>query len=187
MSGGTLTRADERGTRWRMRRPGGGEHLGTPGVQRPSRVPRKAPSLATSRESQLVSSFRLEGSSVNSMQPRVVMNTTSMWSAILVATVLAPNGLSQCQKQKLLASDAQPSDNLGRAVAISGNWVAVGVPNVSAVPSGSGAVYIFQQVGTSWVQSQKLKASDASFGAGFGSSVAMAGDVLVIGAPQDSP
>jgi hypothetical protein len=113
------------------------------------------------------------------------MNKISIWSAILVAIVLAPLGYSQCQRQKLLASDAQIADNFGLSVAISGDWAAVASPFSSDQINGSGAVYVFQHVGSTWVQMQKLKANDASFGATFGWSVAMSGTVLVIGAPQD--
>jgi hypothetical protein len=113
------------------------------------------------------------------------MNTISMWSLILATIVLAPHGIAQCQRQKLLAADAQIGDTFGFSVAISGDWAAVASPLSSDQINGSGAVYVFQEVGSTWVQRQKLKANDASLGALFGYSIAMSGTVLVIGAPED--
>src|SRR5260221_6065121 len=77
------------------------------------------------------------------------------------------------------------SDKFGWSVAISGDWAAASAPFRSDQVNGSGAVYVFQRVGSTWTQTQKLKASDASFGASFGWAIAMSGNVLVIGAPQD--
>lgn len=115
-------------------------------------------------------------------------NQMKCWLAIvLAATLVESSSPAQCQRQKLLASDAQPFDQFGMAVAISGDWVAVGAPYADDIVSQSGAVYVFQHVGSNWVQVQRLKANDAAFGAVFGSSVAMAGTTLVIGAPGDSP
>jgi hypothetical protein len=47
---------------------------------------------------------------------------------------------------------------------------------------GSGAVYVFRRTGTTWQQQVYVKASNADGGDFFGSSVALAGDTLVVGA-----
>jgi hypothetical protein len=46
----------------------------------------------------------------------------------------------------------------------------------------SGAVYVFERQGTSWVQTAKLKASDAKESDNFGQSVSIEGDLVLIGA-----
>jgi FG-GAP repeat len=81
---------------------------------------------------------------------------------------------------KLAASDGLPGDNFGRSVAISGTSALVGAPR----PSGDseGAAYVFTDSGAGWDE-QKHVASDAFAGDGFGSSVAIDGDMAVVGAP----
>jgi hypothetical protein len=116
-----------------------------------------------------------------------IMNTIRVLSVALVSFIWSGEGYSQCQVQKLLASDAESGDSFGFSSAIDGDWAAVGAPYESDIAVNSGAVYVFQRVGASWVETQKLKASDASFGSVFGSSVSIAGDVLVVGSPVNSP
>lgn len=55
--------------------------------------------------------------------------------------------------------------------------------------SGSGAVHIFKEVGTDWVEEAHIKASDASPGDGFGTSVRLSynGDTLAVGAIGAEP
>lgn len=49
---------------------------------------------------------------------------------------------------------------------------------------GEGAVYVFREEGTTWVQEQRLQLSSAQAGELLGSSVALLGSTLVAGAPQ---
>lgn len=87
----------------------------------------------------------------------------------------------------LLASDAEGVATFGQAVAIDGDVLVVGAQNSSpnGVPA-SGAAYVFQRIGGSWVETQKLLASNMAFNARFGYSVAIDGDTIVIGALQAS-
>ncbi len=113
---------------------------------------------------------------------------TSLTSiAIVLAGIFDSSAIAQCQKQKLVAAEGQQSDQMGRSVAISGDWAAAGAPYASDIVDGSGAVYIFHRIGTTWVETQRLKASDPSSSGTFGTSVAMGGNTLAIGAPGDSP
>jgi hypothetical protein len=106
----------------------------------------------------------------------------------LGALVLATSTASaQVQVAKLLASDMAQGDYFGQAVSLSGDTSIVGEPENSALAPQAGAAYVFQRVGPSWLQLQKLTASDAASGAGFGNAVAISGDVAVIGASNDSP
>ena len=91
------------------------------------------------------------------------------------------------EEQKLLASDAVQSDSFGSAVALSGDVVVIGAAGVDDGGSGSGAAYIYKyDPNTSqWVEEAKLTAFDAAISDAFGSSVAVDGDVVVIGAPSD--
>jgi hypothetical protein len=79
-----------------------------------------------------------------------------------------------------VASDAAPSSYFGIGVAIDGNTAVIG----AKAAGGVGAAYVFARVGTSWIQQQKLVASDAASGDQFGSVVAISGDTIAIGAPR---
>ena len=46
----------------------------------------------------------------------------------------------------------------------------------------AGAVYVYARSGTSWSQQAKLTASDAAAGDRFGTSVAISGTTIVVGA-----
>lgn len=89
---------------------------------------------------------------------------------------------------KLTPSDAAPGDQAGFAVAIAGDTVAVGAPHDDDGGDQSGSVYLFERNagGTgAWGEVAKLTASDAAADDLFGSAVAIAGDTVAVGAPQD--
>jgi len=89
------------------------------------------------------------------------------------------------QAQKLMASDGQAGDYFGTSVAVSGDLAVVGADGEDAGGSGAGAAYVFQRDkgGTdNWGEAQKLTASDAEAGDLFGHSVAVSGDLAVVGA-----
>ena len=113
------------------------------------------------------------------------------------AYVFEPSGSSWTQVAYLKASNAEENDVFGFAVAIDGDTIAVGAPEErSAATSvngdesdnsaqGAGAVYVFRRSGGAWSQEAYLKASDAEAGDRFGWSLALEGDRLVIGAPDE--
>ena len=84
---------------------------------------------------------------------------------------------------RLTADDGQEGDNLGKAVALSGDWAALGVENADDQGANAGAVYMFQRTGASWTQKIKLTADDGAADAHFGAAVALDGQTLVVGAP----
>jgi hypothetical protein len=89
------------------------------------------------------------------------------------------------QSGKLTASDGMAADILGVAVAISGDTVVVGATGVN---SGLGAAYVFVKPTGGWsniTEVAKLTASDTNCHDRFGSSVAIRGGTVVVGAPQD--
>jgi hypothetical protein len=97
------------------------------------------------------------------------------------------------QQGYLKAHNAETLDLYGSSVAISGDTIAVGSPredNASAGigpadangASGSGAVYIYARSGNTWSRQAYIKASNPEANDGFGTSVAIDGDYLVVGA-----
>ncbi|UCD75146.1 MAG: hypothetical protein JSV91_15355, partial [Phycisphaerales bacterium] len=95
------------------------------------------------------------------------------------------DGASWVQEQKLLDSEGAPYEWFGRAVAVDGDVAVVGAyrDGTNGLESGSACVYRYD--GSAWSQSQKLLASDGAEADFFGYSVAVGGDVIVIGADGD--
>ncbi len=88
--------------------------------------------------------------------------------------------------QKLITKDGTLNDRFGGSVAIAGDYAIIGAVNGKSNGS-SGAAYIFEKDGAgNWSQKAKLVASDATNLAKFGSSVALFGNVAVVGAPGAS-
>ena len=83
---------------------------------------------------------------------------------------------------KLTASDAAAGDQFGFSVAIQGNYVVVGAPEKDDVGSHSGAVYVFQQTGNTWVETAKLSSTNIAQDSHFGWSVSIDGDYVAAGA-----
>lgn len=117
------------------------------------------------------------------------------------AYVLVRNGSTWTQQAYLKASNTQShADFVG--VAISGDTVVVGARGEDSNATGvngdqtnhlapdSGAVYVFVRNGSTWIQQAYIKASntesDPVFGGDrFGTSAAISGDILVVGAPNE--
>lgn len=76
-------------------------------------------------------------------------------------------------------------ERFGYAVAIKDNFMAIGAPNVdSGSVESAGAVYLYEKdENDNWSFNKRYFAPDAQADAAFGSSVALAGNTLMVGAP----
>ncbi len=101
------------------------------------------------------------------------------------AYVFSYDGSSWLKEQKLLASDGNNGDHFGRSVGISGEAAVIGAEYDDANGEDSGSAYVFRYDGSSWVEEQQLLASDGSMWDYFGCSVAISGEVAVVGAYAD--
>jgi len=95
--------------------------------------------------------------------------------------VFEPSGMSWTLEGYLKASTTSDADGFGTALALSGNTLAVGA--TSDALKGSCAVFVHN--GTSWSEQAVLNGSETLANDLFGNSVAISGDVLVVGAPAD--
>ena len=88
---------------------------------------------------------------------------------------------------KLTASDAAEGDRFGREISVHGNIAVVGAYlDDHAGGNDSGSAYIFErQADGSWLEIQKLTASDARANDYYGRSVDVYGDTMVVGSYQD--
>jgi hypothetical protein len=83
------------------------------------------------------------------------------------------------QTAELKGLDTAAKSAFGYSVAISGSTLAVGD---AAHAKGAGRAYVFAETGTGWKQTAELKGSDTAAGDQFGSSVAISGTTVVVGA-----
>ncbi len=86
---------------------------------------------------------------------------------------------------KLVAADATADDRFGSAVAISGDTVVVGSAGDDDAGSDSGSAYVFTRSSGTWDAGTKLAAPDGDADDRFGTSVAISGDTVVVGAMGD--
>jgi hypothetical protein len=124
------------------------------------------------------------------------------------AYVFTRSGAVWTQQAYLKASNTDPDDSFGHSIAVFGDTIVVGANaekslatgvdgdqanNGSsfavplATPTGPGAAYVFQRVGTSWSQRAYLKASNTvddmgSAGGVFGYAVALDDQTIAVGA-----
>ncbi len=96
------------------------------------------------------------------------------------------------ETEKVVASDREADDRFGESVAVSGDYAIVGAPQEDhnaaggSLKFGSGSVYIFKRdEAGNWIQVQKIVASDRAANDNFGSSVAIYGDYVIVGATGD--
>ncbi len=103
------------------------------------------------------------------------------------------------QQAYLKASRTDAQDQFGFSISVSGDTVVVGAPNESSKATGvdgdgtdnsksrAGAAYVFARDNSgTWSQQAYLKASNTDAGDQFGTSVAVSGDTLLVGAPGES-
>jgi len=98
---------------------------------------------------------------------------------------ITQNGLVKwIEDSKLLASDGEKNDFLGLSVSISENYAIVGAQGDDDNRTDSGAAYIFNRKGDTWIEQAKLLASDGTYNDHFGLSVSISGDCAIIGAAE---
>lgn len=97
------------------------------------------------------------------------------------------------QVQKIVASDRQAGDAFGFSVDISNDRLIIGAYKEQHDTSGlnamtlAGSAYIFERdLGGTWVEVQKIVASDRNADDYFGYSVGLSGDYAVVGAHRES-
>ena len=116
------------------------------------------------------------------------------WDNPANSTITKYQLMQLAEKSALTASDGAAIDRFGVSVAVDGNTAVVGAfqptytdPDTSEVVSRPGVAYVFTRDTNTgvWTQKTKLTAADGAAGDGFGVSVAVDGDTVVIGARGD--
>ncbi len=99
------------------------------------------------------------------------------------------SGSGWSELARLQAAAGAPGDGFGEALAVSGDRVLISAPGAG---NGRGAVHVFaRDMSGGWTERSTLSlaASEGAQGAGFGATIALAGDLALVGAPdrRDGP
>ncbi len=150
-------------------------------------------SVAVSSDTIVVGAYQ-EDSNATGVDGNQVDNSASASGA---AYVFVRSSGVWTQQAYLKASNTGANDSFGLSVDVSGDTVVVGASledsNATGVDgnqadnsaAGSGAAYVFVRSGATWSQQAYLKASNTEANDRFGESVAVSGDTVVVGAPQE--
>jgi hypothetical protein len=97
------------------------------------------------------------------------------------------NGSTWVTEQSLLPLGGNNYDHFGVSVAVRGDTIFVGADENGTPEFGpGGSVYVFRRSGATWIERQKLTASDADRGDKFGNSVSLGMDDALVGATYNS-
>ena len=98
-------------------------------------------------------------------------------------THAATHGASPWSDETIVASDGVFDDRFGSAVAVDGDIAVVGAPYADdgALPT-QGVAYVFVRSNGIWSETQRLSAGDGVGMAHFGTTVAVRGDTILVGA-----
>jgi hypothetical protein len=102
---------------------------------------------------------------------------------VTAAASLLFASLAHAGEKELVSSDGDTGDQFGTSLAVDGTTLVVGAPQDD---TSRGAAYVFTRTGDDWTQTQKLTAATRVDYANFGTSVAIDGDTIVVGAPAGS-
>jgi hypothetical protein len=128
------------------------------------------------------SSVSIDG---NTVVVGAYVNSYSSYGREGRAYVFVRNGTTWTEQQKLTASDGTAGDYFGAATDISGDTVVVGALSDDHTSVNAGSAYVYVRNGTTWTQQKKLTASDPATTDQFGSTVAIDGNTVIIGAAYD--
>ena len=127
------------------------------------------------------------GWSVSISLPCVIMGAYGTNSNTGAAHIYELVESSWYGKGELTASDGMTMDLFGSSVAIDGDYAICGSPGHDLTAGGEGAAYIFEKPTTGWTsttETQKITASDNQGGDGFGKSVSVNGDGIIVSSPE---
>jgi hypothetical protein len=101
------------------------------------------------------------------------------------AYVYEYNGSSWDQNTILFGPNPETNDKFGTAVVIDGNTIVVGNRYHDGIGSNSGAAFVFEYDGSSWSGGRILEDPSGAASEYFGCSVAIDGDMTLVGAKYD--
>ena len=113
------------------------------------------------------------------------MRNGFIFGAALIA-LTAGSIHAQTQIDKVIATEGEGGDSFGSGSDIDGDTCVVGALTSDLFANSSGAAFVFQDDGTgNWNQVTALEPLTPDIGGEFGRSVAISGDVIIVGASRD--
>ena len=125
------------------------------------------------------------GSSVTVSEDTVVVGAAGSSPNLSTgaAYVFTRTGTTWSQQALLQATNGHPDDRFGySAVTLVGNTLVLGAEYHSSKAAAAGAAYVYVRSGATWTQQGFLTAANGVAGDNFGSSVALSGDTVAVGA-----
>jgi hypothetical protein len=131
------------------------------------------------------------GRSVAVSGDTIVVGTSTPGRAYVFARPSAGWSGTRTQTATLTPSGGAPGDGFGSSVTINGDTIVVGAPDSTVgLNAGQGRAYVFVKPPAGWsgtrTQTATLTASGGAPGDHFGSSVAIDGQTIVVGAPDST-
>jgi len=99
------------------------------------------------------------------------------------AYVFSYDGSSWIERQKLVPASGE--EDFGFGIAVTEDFIVVGARGEDTYATDSGSAYVYLHDGASWIETARLKASDAEQGAGLGGAVAASGNLIALSARGD--
>jgi len=102
------------------------------------------------------------------------------------------------QQAYIKASNTETYDRFGTSIALFGSTLAIGASDEASAATGvdgnqadnsaagAGAIYVFARTGSTWAQQAYIKATNTDANDLFGTSVALSGDTLAVGAGAEA-
>ena len=116
----------------------------------------------------------------------VIANNSNGASELVSLNITVVDEDNPFQIDKLIANDAEAGDTFGGSVAISGDYIVVGAPDEGTNGMQAGCAYLFKRNSdTSITQILQFRGIDTEEHDRFGVSVAIRGDIILVGAWAD--
>ena len=97
--------------------------------------------------------------------------------------IFTRNNTTWTQQARIFAADGAGNDDFGESVGIDGDTIVVGAAQAAVGGNGfQGAAYVYTRTGGVWSQQAKLTSSDGAAFDAYGTSVAISGDKVIVGA-----
>jgi hypothetical protein len=135
-------------------------------------------------------SVAVSGKTVVAGAPDATVGGKAGAGAVFVFSEGANGWETRTQDTELLPSTSEANAGFGQSVAISGKTIVVGAPEATGIGAENGAAYVFSEPGGGWGsvseqhQAAKLLDTEDQAGPGFGKSVAVDGETVVVGSPR---
>ncbi len=116
--------------------------------------------------------------------PTMNLRTIAVLLGSTLGATASPAVALQCgqvESSTIVASDAGPHENFGRALEMSEDWIAVGAKQ-NGVPDPDGMVYLYARGAV--LQEIRIDPPAAALGGDFGEALDVDGDFLVVGEPD---